>query len=376
VVADRVFQLVYGELVEELRHNLSPKADQPTPVFAFSYDWRQPLALTAVRLAAFIDEVAERTALLPHYDKVDYAEHPQVNLVGHSMGGLLIAEYLIQHRNDHKAARVATLGSPFRGSHEAVLKVITGTADIGTNRSSSREREIARVTPALYHLIPAYPGAVSADPGLGSDLLDPATWQPSVLQSLQEYVRLYGLDKGSAAERAASLFRAMLRQAGQQRQRMEALKLADVRLSDDDWLAVVGVGEETRCRLHIESDRGKPWFDLASEDRVNEWKPEDAVGKTQTGDGTVPYLGAQAAFLRVEKLVCVCDDDFGYWELKDRLLERVATGLHAALPLMNLVQRLVASHCLGKPFGEVWGRPAPDLGDATWAPPIRHLRRK
>jgi len=60
----------------------------------------------------------------------------------------------------------------------------------------------------------------------------------------------------------------------------------------------------------------------------------------------VPYLGAQAAFLKTEKLVCVCDDDFGYWELKDRLLEGVAAGLHATLPLMNLVQRLVVSHFL------------------------------
>jgi pimeloyl-ACP methyl ester carboxylesterase len=376
VVGDRVFRLVYGEFVEELRHNLSPKPNVPVPVFPFGYDWRQPIELTAARLAGFIDEVIARTVLLPQYDKAGYADAPKVNLVGHSMGGLVIAEYLAQARGGHRAAKIATLGSPFRGSHEAVLKVATGTADLGTNRSSSREREMARVTPALYHLIPAYPGAVAADPGLKSDLFDPEAWQPAVLQSIEYYVRLYGRSDGPPRDRARDLFGKMLAQANAQRQRMENLKLADVGLVDDDWLAVVGVGEHTRFRLHIEDDRGKPWFDLASKDRVNTWKPGAWRDQVNTGDGTVPYLGAQAAFLKTDKLVCVCDDDFGYWELKDRLLEGVAAGLHATLPLMNLVQRLVVSHFLGTKFGEVWGRPAPDIGAASWNPPIRKLEMK
>jgi hypothetical protein len=38
--ADQVFGLVYSEFIEELRHNLSPQADQPVPVFPFAYDWR------------------------------------------------------------------------------------------------------------------------------------------------------------------------------------------------------------------------------------------------------------------------------------------------------------------------------------------------
>ena len=43
VGADQVFGIVYAELIEELRHNLSAQADTPTPVFPFAYDWRQPL---------------------------------------------------------------------------------------------------------------------------------------------------------------------------------------------------------------------------------------------------------------------------------------------------------------------------------------------
>jgi pimeloyl-ACP methyl ester carboxylesterase len=376
ITPDRAFNLVYGELIEELRHNLSSQADQPTPVFSFPYDWRFPLELTADRLSAFIDEVCARTSLLPHYFKAGYAQNPKVNLVGHSMGGLVIAEHLARSGGNPKLGKVATLGTPFRGSHEAVLKVATGNADLGANSSGSREREVSRITPALYYLVPSYAGAIVADAGFSVDLFQPGNWQPSVVRSIQEYIRLYGLDLGPAQARAQQLFAAMLAAASAHRQRLENLKLNNVGLTPDDWLAVVVVGEETRVRLHIESDQGQPWFDLAGEDRLNDWSPDAGAGKTQTGDGTVPYPGAKPPFLTEDKLICVCSGDFGYWELKDRLLEGMGVGLHATLPLMNLVQRLVTSHFLGAPFGEVWGRPAPDLGAMNWNPPIQGLAKK
>ena len=57
VTPDQLFGVAYGELIEELRFNLSPKADKLTPVFPFGYDWRR-------RLEDFIGEVIERTKLL------------------------------------------------------------------------------------------------------------------------------------------------------------------------------------------------------------------------------------------------------------------------------------------------------------------------
>ncbi len=48
-----------------------------------------------------------------------------------------------------------------------------------------------------------------------------------------------------------------------------------------------------------------------------------------------------------------------------------------ALPNMNLVQRLVVSHFTDQRYGDVWGRPAPDLPQGTkWKPPIAGLRMK
>jgi len=86
VTADHIFELAYKELLNELRYNLREREDRPVPVFSFSYDWRQPLDRIESELAAFIDEVVERTKLLKHYHDAGYSDKPSVSLVGHSMG--------------------------------------------------------------------------------------------------------------------------------------------------------------------------------------------------------------------------------------------------------------------------------------------------
>src|SRR5689334_12704835 len=63
VRADQVFEIAYKEMILDLRHDLTEKADQPVPVYVFGYDWRQPLEITQAELAAFIQEVIEKTAL-------------------------------------------------------------------------------------------------------------------------------------------------------------------------------------------------------------------------------------------------------------------------------------------------------------------------
>ena len=180
VVPDQLLELVYSEFIEELRHNLTSKADEPIPVFPFAYDWRQPLEITENQLADFIDEVIDRTRLLRHYHAAGFGTErfpARVNLAGHSMGGMLIAGYL-QKNGQQKVNRIATLGSPFRGSLETVAKTAVGVAALGPSPGSSREREAARVTPALYYLLPAFKGAVQAEAGLSDDLFIPEAWQP------------------------------------------------------------------------------------------------------------------------------------------------------------------------------------------------------
>jgi hypothetical protein len=398
VRANAVFSFPYGGFLGDLAHDLTPTADAPVPVYPFAYDWRQPLDAVEEELDAFVQEVVARTALLRHYHAAGYTVRTgKVDLVGHSMGGLVITGYL-ERTSGGRVRKVATLGTPFKGSFEAALKMITGMGDLGD--SASREREAARLTPALYHLLPRYRGAVTADPGLGVDLFRAGTWQPSVIRTIAEQLRLHGLDGvGRVTDDlivpATELFQRLLSQASAHRARIGRTTLAKVGLAREDWLALVGVGEETRVHLHIQrSDDGTPWFDLRSADRKNGYPTgsTDRFGNVtarpaDTGDGTVPYEAAIPPFLGEENLVCLADDDFGYWEVRDRILEGGVAGrnvgLHAMLPAMNVVEKLVVCHLkgdAGRPgpsHGGVWGRRAPDLDPAAdWRPPLEGLREK
>lgn len=377
VVPSAVFGIPYGDFIEELRYNLTDRQDRPVPVYPFAYDWRQPLDVVERQLGAFIEEVIGRTALLRHYHAAGYADDPHVDLVGHSMGGLIIAGYLQRAGRKARVGKVATLGSPFRGSLEAPIKVITGTASLGPDTTAnSREREAARLTPALYHLLPSFRGAVETTPGLPHDLYDVDTWQPGVVDTLAEFIRLHGLSPGTAPvrrETARTLLAVMLRLARAHRTRLERLSLAETSLSNSSrWLCIVGVDARTRVRLRVSTVKGAPMFNLTGEDRVNHWGHAETTMAEQTGDGTVPLLGAVPAFLTREELVCVRPGDFGYFELKDKALLQ-ATGFHQMLPGLNLAQRLVVSHLRGRATKGVWGCPAPGVSRQAWRPPIQGL---
>lgn len=374
VAPDQVFGLVYSELIEELRHNLSPQADQPVPVFPFAYDWRQPLENIEAQLASYVVEVIDRTKLLRHYHDAGYgtSKFPaKVHLVAHSMGGLIVAGYLQKH-GEERVGKVVSIASPLRGSLEAVSKTATGVGALGSSPGSSREREAARVTPALYHLLPSFKGAVEVDPGLPSDLYVPEAWQPGIVQTLASFIRMYGLNPKNPDTAAHELLKSMLNAAWRHRSRIEKLTLKNSK----SWLSIVGVGEKTRVGMRITKDaQGKPHFELADGDVRDEWHKGDSKKDIYTGDNTVPYLGARTKFIPTEQVVCVSPDDFAFWEFKDRLLEK--TGFHSAMPGMNLVQRLVVSHLKDYAYGDVWGRPAPDLdAGISWDPPIAGLAKK
>lgn len=368
----QLFEIAYRELIEELRHNLRDKEDEPVPVFPFSYDWRQPLETTAAELALFIDEVIARTKLMRHYDREGYAEQAKVNLVGHSMGGLVILAHLQQKRAQAHVAKVVTLATPFRGSFESVIKVTTGTANLGTSAPSSREREAARITPSLYYLLPDLPDAVITQGNIPKDLFDPAAWQPSVLATIEEYIRLHGLTRVNRRPQARELFGRFLGNAKSLRATLTEFRLADAGLKQDDWLCVAGVDAETRVRLKINRAGSAPEFEFNDTDRQNLWSGQNPASlRHLTGDGTVPYDAALPHFLPLEKIVCVSPEDYGYWELQDRATTRLA-GFHGILPNMDMLHRLITRYFRELPDrrGNTWGRPPIGVSSDIWRPPL------
>jgi pimeloyl-ACP methyl ester carboxylesterase len=263
----QLFEICYREMIEELRHDLTETEDEPVPVYPFAYDWRQPLELIAEELDQFIDEVIARTALMRHYAKPGYDAKSKVDLVGHSMGGLVILTHLQQKRRQAKIRKIVTLATPFRGSFESVIKITTGTANLGVSAPSSREREAARMTPSLYCLVPDLPDSVTTPGSIPNDLFDPAAWQPSVIDTIEEYVRLYGVTPRKPRPQALDLFEGFLKAAKDLRNKLKAFKLSDAGLTDKDWLCVVGVDSDTRVRLKIVRKGSAPEFEFNTIDR-------------------------------------------------------------------------------------------------------------
>ena len=370
----QIFEIAYKELIEELRYNLASREDQPVPVYPFGYDWRMPLDTIEMQLAEFVSEVIERTKLLKHYHKEKYRENPRVNLVGHSMGGMVITGYLEREGRAAPVHKVVTLATPFQGSFEAVIKVATGTANLGTSPPSSREREAARMTPALYHLIPSFSNGIEVQgPGLPKSLFDPGLWQPSVTESIAEFIRKKGLGPLKNKNQAArELFAFLLNQAKQHRNRINKFELSQAKMTAQNWLAVVGVDTKTRVRLRVVKRRNKPEFELRSKDRTNRWDHEDLQDKRMTGDGTVPYEGAVPKFLQKQNLVLVTPDDYGYWEVQDKILSKAA-GFHGIMPNMNMLHRLIVRFFADRPDKRenTWGRPAPGVDKKDWNPPLK-----
>lgn len=350
--------LAYQDLIEALRHDLSTSAE-PTPVFPFGYDWRRDCQQSADLLAAFVEEVLARSWLLPHYrNKNDR----RVDLVGHSMGGLIIADYLSRHGAE-KVRRVATLATPFEGSHEAIKKLCTGLGNFTDTPPRDRDREAARTIPSLYQLLPTYAGAVQSAEGLPTDLYQIPTWQPSILKTLGAYIKAQ-----QAVIDPDELFQSYLDGLRRLRESVAGLAKKPV----PPWLAIAGLGTDTQTKTNIiwwpsKGKNRQPCFDFPALE--NDY-PGEAGGAT--GDGTVPFPGACPPFLSTDQLLCVSPEDFGVLELKVRILAKAA-GFHAFVPAVNLVQRLVIKFLRPSFDGDVWGRAAPGVQTPRWPVAARRL---
>jgi len=165
VEATKPIWLVYAKLMLSLQ--------QEFEVHSFAYDWRFAPASAAARLKDFID------------DKVAGSSRKQVTLVGHSMGGLVIMEYLSGENTKSHASqmvkRAITLGTPFKGALDAALLLAKGNdpkMEIAQKLNRSNDPlKMLRSFPSIYHVLPApnnlYPNW-SPLPDL--DIYDPATW--------------------------------------------------------------------------------------------------------------------------------------------------------------------------------------------------------
>jgi len=144
------------EQAGDYRH-LKP-GDPVTPgqryYYVFPYDWRQDNALNARKLARFIERI-----------QADFGDPElKVDIVAHSMGGLITRYYLrygdvdtlddndfpVSMAGARHVHRVVLLGTPNLGSVEAFQKLITGQ-EIGLGQVAAEE---LATMPSIYQLLP------------------------------------------------------------------------------------------------------------------------------------------------------------------------------------------------------------------------------
>lgn len=183
-VAGRDF---YGNIIRVLEEAGGYRAAEPgadagpgRAYYVFTYDWRQDNAVTARRLAELVDQI-----------KQDHGEPElKVDLIAHSMGGLITRYYLrygpedvlddnefpVNFRGAANVRRVVLLGTPSLGSAGSLHAFIEGTK-IGFNRIPT---EVLATMPSVYQLFPhaLHEWLVTADGSpLERDIFDIGIWR-------------------------------------------------------------------------------------------------------------------------------------------------------------------------------------------------------
>lgn len=377
------FGVIYKDLVGELKHNLSYGPTPVQPVYPFVYDWRQDNTVSAQRLRDFVEEVVDRTNLMKHEPaKVGGVLCDSVDLVGHSMGGLVISGAIAGAAAEgwarKRVRRVVTLGTPFRGANAAIQKLSTGGGTLFGRDSKERERTMARVTPSVYQLLPSFKNAVMNKDNTQADIFVPETFQPSIPDTIGEFVAEATADQSIAQSKtecrriAGVILERLLNDAWKYRRLTDTVNPGMLR-ADGAWLAIVGAGEKTNIRTWIGKDQyNKKLFDFEQDGTfcAEGWDRKSL----ETGDETVPLRGAIPPWNESWKnTVVVTAKDFAWLgEMGDRVLSG-QLGLHSTLPLLDLAQRWVinflrpewvADPKLGQ-HGKLWGRGLPGFSTTS-----------
>jgi pimeloyl-ACP methyl ester carboxylesterase len=120
--------------------------DPPT-LFVFAYDWRQSNASSAHELKQYIDCIHEI-----------YSDRP-IDILTHSMGGLVARRYLLDNPHNHHVARLITVAAPFLGAPRAITAITSGdypgVAGFGSQLLPDELTDIASTAVGAHELLPS-----------------------------------------------------------------------------------------------------------------------------------------------------------------------------------------------------------------------------
>ncbi|GGW67690.1 hypothetical protein GCM10010381_60830 [Streptomyces xantholiticus] len=274
---------------------------------AFPYDWRKPLHTSADRL--------HETVLAQHAET--HPRHP-INLVAHSMGGLVVRTALMRHPNlwNH-IGKIVFLGTPHYGAPAigGYLKNHLWGRDrlalLGKYLSRDTFRSLAGVLNLLPAPVGVYPESSAKDdpdydhPCTNFDPYDVAAWHLK-LNPAQQLCLQSLLDAAAQHHRDLHAWHHSL----DQRQR-------------DRMAVIAGTGFNTLFRLAYNKRMGFLWQHM---DRITTRIPHHP---DRDGDGRVPLASAQLPWVGETRYI---------------------NGEHGSLPNLPAVQNDVWRFLVGKPM--------------------------
>jgi pimeloyl-ACP methyl ester carboxylesterase len=115
-------------------------------LFVFAYDWR--LSNTDDNVAKLKDYIGCIQRFYPN---------TKVDILTHSMGGLLARRYILDNPNDHAVDKLITIAAPWLGAPKAINVMKTGEYDKDLNIIiiKSTLRSISEFFPSVHQLLPS-----------------------------------------------------------------------------------------------------------------------------------------------------------------------------------------------------------------------------
>ena len=262
----------------------------------FPYDWRRDNRVAARKLARLVP------SRLAQWKQISGNDDAKVVFIAHSMGGLIARYYLECLEGWRHARKLITIGTPYRGSLNALDFLSNGYKKTFAGFDIVDLSTLMRSFTSVYQLLPRYP---CVDMGDG------------VMRRPGEASGLPNVDPAKAA--AGLAFHMEL-------QRAICANVASKEYKPYSVHAIIGADQPTKQSARIRADRLVPSNELNGED--------------QSGDGTVPRPSAVP-------LGCMKDDDKRFAEAA-----LFISGIHGSLQNLPPVITQISYVLLEPDFAE------------------------
>ncbi len=300
------------------------------PMYIFHYDWRQDNVHNAQQLATFIDSVLTK-----------HPKHSNVDVVAHSMGGLILRYY--QRFGDFdvlpnliSADRSIPAIKTNSQAHKIRHAIFLGTPQLGSVKPAQRLKagfdfnlrnipvEVQITMPSIYQLLPHpesnWLSTIDGD-AVNFDLYDPKLWQQQKWSIYDPEVQAKIIKEAETTEQGHTELETLKAFFNQQLKRAEAFWHAlapDYEVEHEGFVIMGGSCKQTLNRLIIEKDNNKIRFHESIRRQLGDAKTQKNI-LFEPGDGQVskssllgqihdPITHQTTETIKIKYPVFVCED--------------------------------------------------------------------